>query len=667
MMTKQPVKPSSPTQRHPECEADEQTASSRTLSQPDLCSKPAVNRQLHDSTMEPDALCADRPNANVNMLLIIEDDQSDIAIYRRMFALDSKLASLFERVVYVSTFIEAEDCIAAGLPACCLMDFQLPEGRASDFIERLHCEGLRFPIVISTGVGCARLAVELMQLGVQDYLTKDDLRPAVLARTLRNAMTTFQLESEIYYRAHYDGLTGLCNRVTFLARLRDAVEQARRYQRRLCLLYVDVDRFKQVNDEYGHDCGDALLTQVASRMRACIRQTDMAARLGGDEFVLLLLEADVNQGLSVAEKLFAAMAEPVRCGVEDVFVTLSIGVADFPASASDEKELVAHADVALYKAKARGRAQFATFSQEDVIAWREQKLLKKMLPQAIAQNQLVVRYVPLFDVRSGECALVAASLHWETPSLCLANEQIFALASEDVVQHALSCWLVARCLDQLTLWRQAQPKLGAVLPFSSDFLQQRGVQGAIGALVAAEGTKSDRLHVPAGSPIGSPIGSSGGWPIGLTQADSIYDPWGLRPLMPLRVGCKSMVPKGAVTLLDIMSDQDCQFCQVSAEVFMRPLEKGIDALLNGLSALGDSLGVTILSAHRLASLRQVVDALASPAHRAAALVYPQPLAPCDDWQAFLTKSMDHGAGQDQPIGRLSRRVLGKREARAEAT
>jgi response regulator RpfG family c-di-GMP phosphodiesterase len=125
------------------------------------------------------------------------------------------------------------------------MDYNLPEGKATDLIKSLKQQGLRFPIVISTGGGSERLVVELMQLGVQDYLTKDDLSPAVLLRTLRNAMTTFQLESEIYYRAHFDGLTSLANRVTFMVRLREAVEQAERYQRRICcsmLMWITLNK-----------------------------------------------------------------------------------------------------------------------------------------------------------------------------------------------------------------------------------------------------------------------------------------------------------------------------------------------------------------------------------------------------------------------------------------
>lgn len=579
------------------------------------------------------------------LLLIVEDDLTDMALYKRMFASDAKLQALFQKVVYATNFQEARACIDLQKPDCCLMDFQLPEGRATDFIQTLQGEGIRFPIVISTGVGNERLVVELMQLGVQDYLTKDDLSAPVLARTLRNAMTTFQLESELYHRAHYDGLTGLANRVTFIARLREAVEQARRYQRRLCLLYIDIDHFKQVNDDYGHEWGDVLLSQVAARLRACIRQTDVAARLGGDEFVLLLLEADVNQGLSVAEKLFAAMAEPISHGVEDLCVSLSIGVADFPASASDEKELVAHADVALYKAKARGRAQFATFSQEDVIAWRERKLLKKILPEAIAKGDLSLRYVPLFDVRTQQCVLVVASVHWETPSLCMVNDQVFALATENSVQHALVVWLLKTCVEQLTLWRQAQPQLGAVLPLRAEFLQQRGVRAAIEQILARDPSLRDGLCVP----------------MGFAHDDNVSESWGLRPLLPMSVMTKQSGPKNGLTLLDLLADLDCQFCQISDEVLVRTLDngqqnKGKDALLKGITAMGASLGVTILSTQWAACLGyQSVTGLGvtgSGVDRAGAArsdtarpsmvgsSAARPTAPCEDWMAFLTKAID---------------------------
>jgi len=186
-----------------------------------------------------------RLRQHVNLLLILEDDKNDVLAFGRMFATDAKLTALFQDGVYACSFEQARSCIANQLPDCCLMDYNLPEGKATDLIKSLKQQGLRFPIVISTGAGSERLVVELMQLGVQDYLTKDDLSPAVLLRTLRNAMTTFQLESEIYYRAHFDGLTSLANRVTFMVRLREAVEQAERYQRRICcsmLMWITLNK-----------------------------------------------------------------------------------------------------------------------------------------------------------------------------------------------------------------------------------------------------------------------------------------------------------------------------------------------------------------------------------------------------------------------------------------
>ena len=392
------------------------------------------------------------------------------------------------------------------------------------------------------------------------------------------------------------------------------------------MLYVDVDHFKQVNDAYGHEWGDNLLAQVAKRLRSCIRQTDVAARVGGDEFVLLLHEADVCQGLLVAEKVFASMQEPIPSGTVEMSVSLSIGVADYPESAFSDKELMAHADIALYKAKARGRGQFATFSQEDVIAWRERKLLKKILPVAIENQEMSLRFLPLFDIRTGHCRLVKVSLHWEGPNLILSNEQVFALASDAAVQEALCRWLVQESVLQLRLWQEAVPTLGLILPLSADLMQQRGVKLFLDEINESYGEDLAHLFLAPGTALDAGVARS----------------WGMQPLLPLRDWLHHSAQYKTPNLLGMLGQSACAYCQVGEVIFASAHGKGCHLKLQAIADFGQTLGVTMLCGQRDACLSQDDDGYVISDYRALDST-SETTSAFSDWQDFLARSLALGA------------------------
>lgn len=174
-----------------------------------------------------------------------------------------------------------------------------------------------------------------------------------------------QAERRIEHLATHDELTGLPNRAMFAEVLELAVASARRHGRRLALLFIDLDRFKSVNDTFGHEAGDALLKRVATRMKECVRSSDVVARIGGDEFVVLVHEAAADGLAAVARKMVAGVAETVDAGGPVSGVTASVGISIFPTDARDPNELMAHADRAMYVAKERGRNIFRFFSADE--------------------------------------------------------------------------------------------------------------------------------------------------------------------------------------------------------------------------------------------------------------------------------------------------------------
>jgi diguanylate cyclase (GGDEF)-like protein/PAS domain S-box-containing protein len=178
-----------------------------------------------------------------------------------------------------------------------------------------------------------------------------------------------QAEEKMHYRAHYDTLTGLPNRTLFADRLQQALATARRGESHLALMFLDLDKFKPVNDEFGHDVGDLLLIEVAKRMRNCVRESDTVSRIGGDEFVVLLpaIEAEPDAML-VAEKILSALNQPFELANHCIHISASIGVAAYPEHGSDETTLTKSADIAMYNAKNGGRNR-ARLYHPDMLGW----------------------------------------------------------------------------------------------------------------------------------------------------------------------------------------------------------------------------------------------------------------------------------------------------------
>ena len=188
-----------------------------------------------------------------------------------------------------------------------------------------------------------------------------------------------QAEDRMEYLATHDGLTGLPNRAMFNHLLNASIRVGRRYERKFALMFVDLDRFKEINDTLGHAAGDALLVEVSRRLRGCLRDGDVVARLGGDEFVVILNEVEESHRVAkVAHHVVAAIGKPLLLSGRECGVTASVGIALFPADGEDEETLTKHADIAMYTAKQAGKDDFRFFSSE----------IKSQSGAAEARNQL---------------------------------------------------------------------------------------------------------------------------------------------------------------------------------------------------------------------------------------------------------------------------------------
>ncbi|MDX8378448.1 MAG: GGDEF domain-containing protein [Gallionella sp.] len=223
------------------------------------------------------------------------------------------------------------------------------------------------PIIVDRSAGIEDVARIVLDAGIQHMIsgfiiTKDKQYLGMAnGYDLLNEITKLK-QKHLFGLAHFDQLTGLPNRTLLLDRLKQSISISSRASRAVSLLFIDLDGFKHVNDTYGHTTGDKLLKEVATRLLACIREGDTAARMGGDEFVVLLIESDLNRGITVAERILLALKATYNLGKKSISsLSASIGIAEFPDHASELQALIDAADKAMYVAKKSGKDQFAVF------------------------------------------------------------------------------------------------------------------------------------------------------------------------------------------------------------------------------------------------------------------------------------------------------------------
>ncbi|ORJ54905.1 EAL domain-containing protein [Geothermobacter hydrogeniphilus] len=307
-----------------------------------------------------------------------------------------------------------------------------------------------------------------------------------------------QNQQTLQHLALHDPLTDLPNRMLFIDRLRQALAKARRNDRPLALMFLDLDRFKNVNDSLGHSCGDLFLQEIASRLGGCVRETDTVARLGGDEFVILLEDIHDNHAVSrMAQNFLNSLSRKLQVDGHDLYPTASIGISLYPNDAEDAEELMKCADAAMYLAKERGRNTYQFFSAELKSKAHEMLTLESALRQAIQQEQLRVHYQPQYSLTRRKPVGLEALVRWEHPERGLISPADFIpLAEETGLIIPIGEWVLRTACRQHKKWLdQGMRPLRLAVNLSRRQFRQNNLIEMIGEILDESGLPPELLEL----------------------------------------------------------------------------------------------------------------------------------------------------------------------------
>ena len=321
---------------------------------------------------------------------------------------------------------------------------------------------------------------------------------SVIEGTIIDITERKRAEEQVKHLAFHDALTGLPNRLLFNDRLSIALAQARRSGEKLVTLFLDLDRFKVINDSLGHAAGDELLRRVAERLQASVRAGDTVARLAGDEFIILLTRISSEQsGARVAAKFLQSFRNPFSVQERSVFITTSVGVSIYPNDGLDPETLIQNADVALYRAKEEGRDNYQLYAPAMNARAVQRLSLENRLRQALPNEELILHYQPILDVPSGRICGAEALLRWRHPELgILPPSEFISLAEVSGLIVPIGHWVLNTACEQIREWQaMGYPDLSVSVNLSPRQFQQAKLVSQVTDALAVSGIDAGSLDL----------------------------------------------------------------------------------------------------------------------------------------------------------------------------
>lgn len=400
-------------------------------------------------------------------LLLVEDNSSDAFVVESL--LDSSKTAHYV-ITCVKTQAAAIHAIAHHHFDVCLLDMTLPDSNGFSAMIDIQEKVPDMPVLILTGINDMALAKRAVGRGAQDYLLKDEMDVAGLVRAIDYAIERKHLEKELFQRANHDMLTGLANREFFTNRLTIEIAQTGRSNVAVTVLFIDLDRFKPINDAYGHDAGDEALRIVAQRIKKTLRVYDMAARVGGDEFAVLLDNINnPRDAANIAQKIVNVLSEPILHQNHSLAIGASVGIAILDNSLLTADSLLQHADTAMYYAKKEGGNTYRFYKESMHEEVKARFSFEEDLCAALDAHELRLYYQPYVNLVDGAVVGVEALLRWAHPERGLLVARDFLPVAESAkLMMRIAQWTCGQLRHDIAMWNaQEVPALNIIINFSA--------------------------------------------------------------------------------------------------------------------------------------------------------------------------------------------------------
>ncbi|MBO6784742.1 MAG: EAL domain-containing protein, partial [Alphaproteobacteria bacterium] len=397
-----------------------------------------------------------RPERDAHVhVLVVDDNEGDFYLIKSL--LEHAMDTAYE-VSWARSVAEGFSAVGRVDPDICIVDYKIGAESGLDLIARLAASHPTLPTVLLTGQANHEIDVAAMRAGASDFLEKSRFDSQLLDRTFRYAIEQKRHERHLAALVERDDLTGLYNRAGFSEKLAAALAVADRTERMLAVLFLDLDRFKHVNDSLGHAAGDALLRAVGQRLVRCCRSTDVIARMGGDEFAIVATHLKNASGAGhLAEKILSAIAQPFDLSGHAVHVGVSIGVTTYPDDVGNADQLLMNADMALYRAKEDGRNRYVLFDAEMDLAAKARRRTESDLHHAIANDEFFLEYQPIVDARTGRLASLEALVRWDHSDGVRYPGSFIEIAETSNLIGPLGEWILHEACRTAARWASEGP------------------------------------------------------------------------------------------------------------------------------------------------------------------------------------------------------------------